>query len=535
MKSEDNDNSKGMSRAAKKRAKKKQKKQAPEEEQPATDKKRTLPADDNKQGKPQGILKKPKFVASATEGKPKRNDSHEEDQEDQEEDAVEVDDIQLPEEIQALIKSNEIQLKDILLLKDSTKEEKKKGAKKKAADDEEDMEEEEEGEENPWEELTAKERARAAMNFLLAPADSTAEDFYEEYWEKKALVVQGTSQAHRHRFDGFLSLKNIRHMTEKHTLHYGKDLNVTRYHSVRPGEPKKRANIDPPPYEDSKTGETKYVEVDSEFIWSQFEENSATIRLLCPHKHNNAVHSLLSLFESEWGCMVGANAYLTPKGASQGFAPHYDDIEAFCLQLEGRKRWKVYAPKKEERLPRASSEDFSEDYMKDLEPVMDVVLEPGDMLYMPRGWIHHGITLPPSQGNEHSLHLTMSAMQQWAWVDFLEVLMPEALEAAANSETSVSLRTGLPRNFLDYTGAMHDQRDDGLPETLRAGSTDKKKAAASADTGDEKKEQSEENDDEDEKRKRIIRLQEKFRNDAKKRIMRVAKEVRRLMRGIFYF
>lgn len=200
-------------------------------------------------------------------------------------------------------------------------------------------------------------------------------------------------------------------------------------------------------------------------------------------------------------------------------APHYDDIEAFCLQLEGRKRWKVYAPDKKARLPRASSEDFTDEDMQDREPVLDVVLEPGDMLYMPRGWIHHGVTLPTSQGNEHSLHLTVSAMQQWAWVDYLELLIPEALEAAANSETSVSLRTGLPRNFLDYMGAMHDQReDDNLPDRLKV---DAKLEAKSAE-----EENSEADSDEQEvvQRKRMKLLQERFRADAKKKIMRVAKE-----------
>lgn len=34
-------------------------------------------------------------------------------------------------------------------------------------------------------------------------------------------------------------------------------------------------------------------------------------------------------------------SYLTPPG-TQGFAPHYDDIEAFVLQLEGKKKWKLY-------------------------------------------------------------------------------------------------------------------------------------------------------------------------------------------------
>ena len=35
---------------------------------------------------------------------------------------------------------------------------------------------------------------------------------------------------------------------------------------------------------------------------------------------------------------------LTPPG-TQGFAPHWDDIEAFVIQLEGKKHWRVYEPR----------------------------------------------------------------------------------------------------------------------------------------------------------------------------------------------
>ena len=35
---------------------------------------------------------------------------------------------------------------------------------------------------------------------------------------------------------------------------------------------------------------------------------------------------MLAFLQDYFGCMMGANAYLTPAD-SQGFAPHYDDIE----------------------------------------------------------------------------------------------------------------------------------------------------------------------------------------------------------------
>ena len=38
------------------------------------------------------------------------------------------------------------------------------------------------------------------------------------------------------------------------------------------------------------------------------------------------------MFQDHFNSMVGANVYLTPPG-TQGFAPHWDDVEVFMLQL----------------------------------------------------------------------------------------------------------------------------------------------------------------------------------------------------------
>ena len=61
------------------------------------------------------------------------------------------------------------------------------------------------------------------------------------------------------------------------------------------------------------------------------------------------------------------------------------------LQLEGKKRWRLYDPRGEtEVLPRFSSPNFEQ---SDLGPcILDTVLEPGDLLYFPRGVIHQAVT-----------------------------------------------------------------------------------------------------------------------------------------------
>jgi lysine-specific demethylase/histidyl-hydroxylase NO66 len=359
--------------------------------------------------------------------------------------------------------------------------------------------------------MTTKERATASLGYLLAPSGISVAEFYTKYCEKQPVCVKDDSPEHRRRFDGLLSVKSIRQMMETKAMYYGRDLNVTRYEKSHKDGVKRRVTLDlvkagKSSNEASDDVEDTHVRSNPEIVWSQYEQG-CTVRLLCPHQHAESVHSLLSLLELEMGCMVGSNAYLTPPGQSQGFAPHYDDIDAYILQLEGRKRWKVYEPlNKAERLPRASSVDYTEEDLKDVKPVLDVILEAGDVLYMPRGWIHQAITLPGGGAKDegHSLHLTVSAMQQWAWVDLMEMLLPEALEAAAKSDSTL-LRSGLPRGFLEYTGAMNDNREEDVPEVL-------------------KKQAEYEDDPEKMKAAEIRRLQDEFRTEAKKRIMKVAKE-----------
>ncbi|XP_029171016.1 ribosomal oxygenase 1 [Nylanderia fulva] len=181
-------------------------------------------------------------------------------------------------------------------------------------------------------------------------------------------------------------------------------------------------------------------------VWDYYL-NDCSVRMLNPQTFIPQLHALNATLQELFGCFVGANLYLTPPN-SQGFAPHYDDIEAFILQIEGKKRWRLYMPPNEnEYLPRYSSKNFDQSEIG--EPILDTIVSAGDMLYLPRGTIHQGTTIDDS----HSLHVTLSVYQKNSWCDLLEKLLPQTLKRAVNIDSR--FREGLPLEYLRYTGIAH--------------------------------------------------------------------------------
>lgn len=137
--------------------------------------------------------------------------------------------------------------------------------------------------------------------------------------------------------------------------------------------------------------------------------------------------------EEAFGHRVGVNAYFTPP-RSQGFLPHSDDHDVFILQLEGTKTWRVYAPLVE--LP--AGEVPQDEIRKSLgRPVARYELRRGDMLYVPRGWIHECAT-----SGRPSLHLTVG-VHVYRWLDFAQ----QALALAAAQ--CLELRRAIPAAALD--------------------------------------------------------------------------------------
>ncbi|MFE4830860.1 cupin domain-containing protein [Streptomyces sp. NPDC056672] len=159
--------------------------------------------------------------------------------------------------------------------------------------------------------------------------------------------------------------------------------------------------------------------------------------------------------------------------AREGFGVHWDDHDVVVIQIDGAKRWKLYGPTRTAPMYK----DTAEPEPPPEEPVAELVLRPGDVLYLPRGWWH---SVAASEG-EHSLHLTFgiqttTGAQLLSWLaDDLrrhEVLREDLPVHAAAAQQAVYL----DRLRKEVTGALKDpglisrytaMRDGTLPAGTR--------------------------------------------------------------------
>lgn len=82
-------------------------------------------------------------------------------------------------------------------------------------------------------------------------------------------------------------------------------------------------------------------------------------------------------------------ATVSKKGASVG--AHIDDYSVFILQGSGRRKWLL-----EEKPNPGYIPDLDIRLLAKFNPKIEVILEPGDMLYLPPNVAHHGISLEDS-------------------------------------------------------------------------------------------------------------------------------------------
>ncbi|MFI9361932.1 JmjC domain-containing protein [Kitasatospora sp. NPDC053057] len=111
----------------------------------------------------------------------------------------------------------------------------------------------------------------------------------------------------------------------------------------------------------------------------------ATLLLRCVDQWHAPTGELVARLSEELDRRVEAFFFLTPAGA-QGLAVHRDDADVFVLQVAGRKTWYVHDA------PAAAEWSLGELPDDEHSPQrLHRVLDPGDVLYVPRGFAHRAV------------------------------------------------------------------------------------------------------------------------------------------------
>ena len=168
--------------------------------------------------------------------------------------------------------------------------------------------------------------------------------------------------------------------------------------------------------------------------------DGCTVVLQGLHRNHPPLIDFVARLSGELGHPCQANAYLTPT-ASRGFDAHYDVHDVFVLQLSGRKHWTVHRPVHEDPLRSQPWDRYRAAVARRADtdqPVIDAVLEPGDAMYLPRGYLHAATAQA-----EVSAHLTVGihVVTRFALVE--AVLAVLAGELAGEPELRRSLPLGL--------------------------------------------------------------------------------------------
>jgi ribosomal protein L16 Arg81 hydroxylase len=276
----------------------------------------------------------------------------------------------------------------------------------------------------------------ADLSHLIHPV-STAE-FMRDYWEKKPLVVTRQDPGY---YAELLSLQDVDHIlttssvrnANLRVMHQGKETPISELLDGEPG------------------GGIGGLEA----LYARYRQGS-TIVLNALHERWEHLAALCRSLASELTATFQVNVYLTPRGA-RGLRTHYDTHDVFVLQVEGTKHWRIFdAPA---HLPLANQPFVEEKHAPTGEPIYDFDLQPGDLIYIPRGFTHDA-----TSNEVASLHLT---------VGVLPVLWTSVFRSAVSSviEADPRFRESLPPGFARNAGLQREaeKRFTDLLEVLRAG------------------------------------------------------------------
>lgn len=209
-------------------------------------------------------------------------------------------------------------------------------------------------------------------------------------------------------------------------------------------------------------------------LW-QAHARGSTILVQMAQRYWSPFARLCGALEAQLRAPLDATLICTPAG-SQAFGRHFDRLNAIVVQLSGRKSWRLLgeaqpAPLQDLPLLPFETMEAGRDRLagwavsdRSLSEVgRSVTLEPGDMLYVPRG-IYHDVWTE----DEDSVHVTL-AVRPVTYVDLMVAALGRYVEhnpkiraglvACGDGAAKQDTLSGLARDFaasVDARTAMTD-------------------------------------------------------------------------------
>jgi ribosomal protein L16 Arg81 hydroxylase len=223
---------------------------------------------------------------------------------------------------------------------------------------------------------TQTDRQALWLSELLAPV--SADEFLSRYWLKQHLFCRGS----RERFSDLLSWTTLNEILEHHWRE------TYRFRLARQGR-----ELDPASYADL---EGLSPRIRSKDVTEQLRRG-ATLSFNAIDEVHTPLTRLAESFERFFRGGTQINIYAGWR-ALHGLDLHCDGEEIFILHLDGHKRWLLYGVS----VDGVDTRELGTASVPPAGALFDRVLQPGDLLYIPRGCYH--VAVP---ANEPTLHLTV--------------------------------------------------------------------------------------------------------------------------------
>ena len=186
----------------------------------------------------------------------------------------------------------------------------------------------------------------------------------------------------------------------------------------------------------------------------------STIVLQGLHRTWEPLSAFTRELSAELGTPCQVNAYVTP-AASRGFDPHYDVHDVFVIQIHGRKRWSIHSPVHTDPLGDEPWTDHRDAVAVRAAgtATIDETLAPGDVLYLPRGWIHSATAL-----GDTSIHLTVGI----APLTRHDIVLRLVEHASGDARLRASLPLGIDVSDAGALAGLVRETIDDLADRLSA-------------------------------------------------------------------